>query len=282
MAVSVGETPSWPETTRENAPEPGHSSKEKGPGGGAGAEIQQEDSSKPGAEELLPIRILSPAGEVVLEEELPGSRTVRSVLQSISTGAYGSLTLLHGTEVVPHARKLSELKITEEDNLCLVRRSVTSYTHLAATEPDFRLVKCILIGGPETGKTAWMQGFCREGFPQQYRPTTGVKFKVFPMQSEDGSKLKVQLWDTAGNLPVSNAFYRGAERLANQKGWPFFVISNKSEPFDAPLFALLDLVMMNQDEQASSHAQAETVNSGRHPSGAHQRHPARQRPHTTR
>ena len=208
--------------------------------------------------------------------------------------------------MIPPGRKLSELKITEEDNLCLVRRSITSYTHLAATEPEFRLVKCILIGGPETGKTSWMQGFCREGFPQQYRPTTGVKFKVFPMQSEDGSKLKVQLWDTAGNLPVSNAFYRGAsgfivffslqcrrtfntavcmlaeairlypecsrciclvathadvpdpdvteeqaERLANQKGWPFFAISNNSEPFDAPLFALLDLVMMNQDEQSS-------------------------------
>ncbi|CAE7337358.1 GTP-binding protein YPT1 [Symbiodinium microadriaticum] len=261
MAVSVVETPSGPETTLENAPEPGHASKEKGPG--AGAEIQQEDSSQLESEELLPIRILSPAGEVVLEEELAGSRTVRSVLQSLSTGARGSLTLLHGTEVIPPGRKLSELKITEEDNLCLVRRSITSYTHLAATEPEFRLVKCILIGGPETGKTSWMQGFCREGFPQQYRPTTGVKFKVFPMQSEDGSKLKVQLWDTAGNLPVSNAFYRGAERLANQKGWPFFAISNNSEPFDAPLFALLDLVMMNQDEQSSSHAQAETFDPGR-------------------
>ena len=208
--------------------------------------------------------------------------------------------------MVPQGRNLSELKITEEDHLCLVRRSITSYTRLTATEPDQQLVKCILIGGPETGKTSWMQGFCREGFPEKYQPTTGVKFKVFPMQSEDGSRLKVQLWDTAGNLPVSNAFYRGAsgfivffslqcrqtlntaicmlaeaircypeccrciclvathadipdpdvteeqaERLANQKGWPFFAIPNKSEPFDAPLFALLDLVMMNQDEQAS-------------------------------
>ncbi|CAE7540292.1 ypt2 [Symbiodinium natans] len=176
------------------------------------------------ADRMLPVRILTPAGEVALEQQLPGSRTVRSVLQTLSGGRNGRLMLLHGTKVVHHSTRLSELNLTEEDSLCLVRNPPGRYTPWSddGNRPNTQhhVVKCVLMGGGAVGKTSWTRAISRESFTQSYRPTIGADFKMLRLQSEDGTKLKIQLWDT-GREPrlcynytaAMRAFCRGAAGL---------------------------------------------------------------------
>ena len=160
----------------------------------------EQTESADAENQMLPVRILTPAGEVALEQQLPGSRTVRSVLQTLSDGRPGRLTLLHGTQVVPQSRKLSELNLTEESSLYLVRKPTGTYTPWSdeGGDAETHLAKCLLIGGAGAGKTSWMRACCGECFEEDYIPTIGVDFKILRWQSADGSKLKVQLWDTAG------------------------------------------------------------------------------------
>ena len=48
--------------------------------------------------QLFPLRIYTPSGDVLLDQKLPGSKTVRSILQTLRTEKRGSLSLLQGTE----------------------------------------------------------------------------------------------------------------------------------------------------------------------------------------
>ena len=137
-------------------------------------------------DKMLPVRILTPAGEVALEQQLPGSRTVRSVLQTLSDGRPGRLTLLHGTEMVSPGRKLSELNLTEESSLYLVRKPTGTYTPWSHEGEDMQhyLARCLLVGGAGAGKTSWMRACTRSAFADAYTPTIGVDFKFLRLQSE--------------------------------------------------------------------------------------------------
>ena len=166
------------------------------------------------ADRMLPVRILTPAGEVALEQQLPGSRTVRSVLQTLSGGGNGRLMLLHGTQVVHQSTRLSELNLTEEDSLCLVRNPPGRYTPWSddGNTPDTQhhVVKCVLMGGGAVGKTSWTRAFSRESFAESYRPTIGAALKTLRLQSEDGTKITIQLWDKGGQPRLC---YKAATRL---------------------------------------------------------------------
>ena len=175
----------------------------------------EQTESADAENQMLPVRILTPAGEVALEQQLPGSRTVRSVLQTLSDGRPGRLTLLHGTQVVPPSRKLSELNLTEKSSLYLVRKPTGTYTPWSDDGRDAdHLAKCLVIGGAGAGKTSWMRACCGECFEEGYVPTVLVDFKILHLQSEDGPKLKILLWDPAGQeLFRTDRFFRGMAGL---------------------------------------------------------------------
>ena len=119
--------------------------------------------------------------------------------------------------MIPQCKKLSQLNLTEGEGLCLVRRATSNYTVWADGDYlEHHLVKCLLVGAAKTGKSTWMLAFGRHSFTSQYQPTIGVEFKLLRLESEDGLRLKIQLWDTAGQQrfrTITNAYYRGASGI---------------------------------------------------------------------
>ena len=59
------------------------------------------------------------------------------------------------------------------------------------------LSKVIIIGDSGVGKTILMTKFCDGVFKDTYVATIGVDFKLKTV-SVDDSKIKLQIWDTAG------------------------------------------------------------------------------------
>ena len=177
----------------------------------------ERNHSDPQDLQLFAIRIYTPSGDVLLEQKLPGDRTVRSILQTLRTEKRGRLSLLQGTEVIPQGKKLSELNLAEDEGSCLVRRATGNYTLWEDNVyAEHHLVKCLLVGAAKAGKSTWMLAFGRHSFTSQYQPTIGVEFKLLRLQSEDGLRMKIQLWDTAGQQrfrTITNAYYRGASGI---------------------------------------------------------------------
>lgn len=64
-------------------------------------------------------------------------------------------------------------------------------------EPQSYTVKLIVIGDSGVGKTNILLRYCDSDFKNNYVATIGVDFKVKPI-TIDGRKLKLQIWDTAG------------------------------------------------------------------------------------
>ena len=182
-----------------------------------GIEIGSEEP-----ESLVDIRVLYPSGEVALDDQLPGRTSVGALLQKLSAGSDGTpgrLSLLCGTEVLKRGSTLKQLNLTDDDCLYLVRRSAGTYTEwtpLTGTlEAQYdHLAKCVMLGGEAAGKTALLHAFSREPFQDDIPPTIGIDFKIVNLRSEDGMKLKVQLWDTAGQArfrTITRSYLRGAE-----------------------------------------------------------------------
>lgn len=59
------------------------------------------------------------------------------------------------------------------------------------------LVKLVILGDSSVGKTNILLNFTGDGFKKGHMPTIGVDFKVKSLNIE-GKKMKMQLWDTAG------------------------------------------------------------------------------------
>ena len=59
------------------------------------------------------------------------------------------------------------------------------------------LAKLIIIGDSGVGKTNLILRFVGESFKQNYVATIGVDFKSKTVELE-GKKIKLQIWDTAG------------------------------------------------------------------------------------
>eukprot|EP00439_Symbiodinium_sp_Y106_P085144 s574_g27.t1 len=165
----------------------------------------------------VPVRILAPSGEVVLEASLPGKQSVAELLQSLQDEVHtGRLSLLRGTELLARSTRLGELGLTEDESLYLVKRAMGQYVVPKREEREGGsdvVVKCLLIGGAGSGKSSLLKAFSREDFSEEYRATIGVEFNTLRFQSEEGLILKLQVWDTAGLdrfRAIVSAYYRGA------------------------------------------------------------------------
>lgn len=216
-----------------------------------------------GADEGQPvvdIRVLYPSGEVALNEPLPGRMTVGAVLLRLGTQgeAPGRMSLLLGTNVLRRDSRLSDLNLTAQDCFYLVRRATGTYTQWnpsaltgAYRSEDPRpeaqydhLAKCVILGAAGVGKTALLRSLCSEAFSDDIQPTIGIDFKILNLKSEDGIKLKVQLWDTAGQprfRPIAKSYMRGASGFL-----AVFSLCNRHSLQD--LFELLESAKANNHE----------------------------------
>jgi len=74
------------------------------------------------------------------------------------------------------------------------------------------LVKLMMVGDSEVGKTAMLTRMCDDDFHDAYIVTIGVDFKSKTVE-RGGRKFRVQVWDTAGQErfgTINCAYYRGA------------------------------------------------------------------------
>ncbi|XP_022090884.1 ras-related protein Rab-8A-like [Acanthaster planci] len=76
---------------------------------------------------------------------------------------------------------------------------------------DF-LFKLLLIGDSGVGKTCVLFRFSEDAFNSTFISTIGIDFKIRTIEL-DGKKIKLQIWDTAGQdrfRTITTAYYRGA------------------------------------------------------------------------
>uniref|UniRef100_A0A8D9A3C5 Ras-related protein Rab n=1 Tax=Cacopsylla melanoneura TaxID=428564 RepID=A0A8D9A3C5_9HEMI len=64
--------------------------------------------------------------------------------------------------------------------------------------PPEKLFKVIVIGDPTVGKTSFVQRYVQNTFKKDYKGTVGVDFALKIVQWRDHQKIKLQLWDIAG------------------------------------------------------------------------------------
>lgn len=144
---------------------------------------------------------------------------------------------------------------------------------------QFRL---ILIGDSTVGKSSLLKYFTDGKFAELSDPTVGVDFFARLIEVEDGRRIKLQLWDTAGQekfRSITKSYYRNSVGallvydITNRKSFehiPRWMAEAKRhiEPH-RPVFALvgckLDLVKSNSharevtEEEAAEFAQNHSI-----------------------
>ncbi|GAM23534.1 hypothetical protein SAMD00019534_067090 [Acytostelium subglobosum LB1] len=73
--------------------------------------------------------------------------------------------------------------------------------------------KCIVTGPPCVGKSSILLQFCEKEFSPEIDTTVGVEFQTKTMELDSAYKIKLEIWDTAGQesfRSITNNYYRGA------------------------------------------------------------------------
>lgn len=77
------------------------------------------------------------------------------------------------------------------------------------------LFKILIIGDSAVGKSCLLLRFADDTYTDSYISTIGVDFKIKTVEV-DGKRIKLQLWDTAGQekfRTITSAYYRGAHGI---------------------------------------------------------------------
>lgn len=86
---------------------------------------------------------------------------------------------------------------------------------MADSEEYDQIHKILLIGDSGVGKSSLVRQFVHEGFDPVYVSTIGVDFRIRTLVM-DGLKVKMQIWDTAGQCrfrSITQSYYRGASGI---------------------------------------------------------------------
>ncbi|XP_068214883.1 ras-related protein Rab-13-like isoform X2 [Palaemon carinicauda] len=83
------------------------------------------------------------------------------------------------------------------------------------SRPYDHLIKLILVGDAESGKTKLLLKFADDGQENQFVSTIGCDFKSRELDA-NGQKVRLQIWDTAGqekSFKITSSYYRGANGI---------------------------------------------------------------------
>ena len=84
------------------------------------------------------------------------------------------------------------------------------------SEDNFRLYKILLLGDSAVGKSCLLLRYCENSFQESHLTTIGLDFRLKTIILEDKRKIKVQIWDTAGEdrfRAITRNYYRGANGI---------------------------------------------------------------------
>ena len=79
-----------------------------------------------------------------------------------------------------------------------------------------KIYKLLLLGDSAVGKSCLLLRYCDEKFQDLHLATIGLDFRLKTIYLENNKKIKVQIWDTAGQdrfLAITKNYYRGANGI---------------------------------------------------------------------
>jgi len=83
-------------------------------------------------------------------------------------------------------------------------------------EDDYNLYKILLLGDTSVGKSCLLLRFCDNSFQEAHLSTIGLDFRLKTINLKDNRKVKIQIWDTAGEdrfRSITRNYYKGAKGI---------------------------------------------------------------------
>uniref|UniRef100_A0A3Q3WAR8 Uncharacterized protein n=1 Tax=Mola mola TaxID=94237 RepID=A0A3Q3WAR8_MOLML len=75
------------------------------------------------------------------------------------------------------------------------------------------LMKILIVGDGDVGKSSFVHRYISGAFNKTYKMTVGVDFSLKVLQWSDTEKVRLQLWDIAGQerfISMTRIYYKGA------------------------------------------------------------------------
>ena len=108
--------------------------------------------------------------------------------------------MLHWFQKALHRCRPVQLNLLLQPQLCTKGRMKTTDPHSspAISHPNVPVVKLIIIGDSNVGKSCLLQRFCDDEFSPSFIATIGIDHRSKTISLGSGDNLKLQIWDTAG------------------------------------------------------------------------------------
>ena len=84
------------------------------------------------------------------------------------------------------------------------------------SENNELLYKILLLGDSSVGKTCFLMRYTDNTYQEIHMSTIGIDNKFKDVELEDGKKVKIQIWDTAGQdrfRSITRNYYKGANGI---------------------------------------------------------------------
>ncbi len=81
---------------------------------------------------------------------------------------------------------------------------------------DDIVYKVLLLGDSTVGKTCFLLRYCDKTFQEAHLSTIGLDYRLKSMELDDGKRIKLQIWDTAGQdrfRAITKNYYKGANGI---------------------------------------------------------------------